>query len=223
MTSWYHFSKSRAGSHTGPPSSCCSIWREMPRERGRARRSERDRHAREVGASLPVPSSPRTRRPPGTPGTPWPRPGSSGIPPLLVGPARADTSAGKAQRPPALHHGTGRARAGSEAAGRAVRGVRAGESPSCRSASSAAHPFPCIPVTSRGEQRGGGRETGHEPLQRRRKKRETEEEEEEEEQRSLRMKEPKGRSPAGKRQGHGGRPGCPRAAQRSRTGQREAD
>lgn len=44
MTSWYHFSKSRAGSHTGPPGSCCSIWRETPREKGgRAKCSERDR------------------------------------------------------------------------------------------------------------------------------------------------------------------------------------
>lgn len=47
--------------------------------------------------------------------------------------------------------------------------------------------------------------------------------EEEEEQRSLRMKEPERHSPAGKQQGHGGCPGCPRAAQRSRTGQKEAD
>lgn len=44
MTSWYHFSKSRAGSRTGPPGSCCSIWREMPHEKGgRAKCSERDR------------------------------------------------------------------------------------------------------------------------------------------------------------------------------------
>lgn len=49
------------------------------------------------------------------------------------------------------------------------------------------------------------------------------EEEEEEQQHSLRMKEPEGRSPAGKRQGHGGHQGCPRAAQLSRTGQKEAD
>lgn len=65
-----------------------------------------------------------------------------------------------------------------------------------------------------------GRETGHQPLQRRREKGEMEEEEEEEH--SL-MKKPEGYSPAGKRQGCGGCPGYPRVAQRSHTGQREAD
>jgi len=46
MTSWYHFSRSRAGSRTGPPGSCCSIWREMWREKGgRVKSSQRERRA----------------------------------------------------------------------------------------------------------------------------------------------------------------------------------
>lgn len=192
--------------------------------RGTDTQSEREQSI--PACSCTIQPSPGTCRPPGTPGTPWPSPDSSRTPLLLVGPARADTTTWKAQSRPALHHGMGRAQAGSrvpgsEAAGRAARGVWAGKSPSCRLASSAAHPFPCIPITSPGERKGRGRGPGHEPLQRWREKRETEEEEEE--QRSLRMKEPEGHSPAGKRQGHGGCPGCPRAAQRSRTGQKEAD
>lgn len=75
------------------------------------------------------------------------------------------------------------------------------------------------PLTTTRVLGGRGRETGHKPLRRWREKREPAQEEEEEEEET---KELEGHGPAGKRQGHRRCTGSPRAAQRSRTGQREA-
>lgn len=189
MASWYHFSKSRAGSHAGPPGSGCSIWGETPCESGTWREGQTHRDG-EVGASLPAPEHPKNRtcRPPG---------------PLAA--HEAGRAGGSARGHRARCCGLAQAECRQRSSGRGVRGS----------------PCPVHPCHLPGRLRGKGREMGHEPLQSWREKKEMEEEEEEEQERCrLRMKEPEGHRPVRKQQRRGG---CLRAAQRSRTGQREAD
>lgn len=96
MTSWYHFSKSIAGSHMGPAGSCCSIWRETPRVKGvRARHSDWDRCTKSIRSFAVCACSAWPS--PGTPGTTWLSHDSSWTSLLLMGPVRTDSSARKAQ------------------------------------------------------------------------------------------------------------------------------